>query len=119
MDVPRSGWVATKITGATRTVIGRRFEDFYYDSERKLGVVILPKKEGSEYKQIKVFIFNRGYFRTLFVRYDDKKKEGRNLKLRILNALEYKHTNKRMAKVIYKKFKDFWNIIQDFFVTSK
>ena len=89
-----------------RTVIGKKFEDFYYDSERKLGVVILPKKEGSEYRQIKVFIFNRGYFRTLFVRYDDKKKEGRNLKLRILNALEYKPTNERMAKVIYKKFKD-------------
>ena len=89
-----------------RNVIGNIFDGFYYDRERQLGVVILPKNEEVEFREIKLFIFNRGYFRTLFVRYDDTKKEGRNLKLRILNALEYKPTNERMAKIIYKKFKD-------------
>ena len=89
-----------------RDVIGSSFEDFYYDKERKLGVVVFPKDDNIGIRRIKVFIFNRGNFHTVYINYDDKIKEGKNLRLRIFNALEFKPTNENMAKTIYKKFKD-------------
>ncbi len=89
-----------------RDVIGKSFEEFYYNKERKLGVVVYPKDSQMGIRTIKVFIFKRGYFHTVFIKFDDKRKEGRGLRLRIINDLEFKPTNKRMAKIIYKNFKD-------------
>ena len=89
-----------------KEIIGNKFEDFYYNKNSKIGVVVLPKKEDSRIRRVKVFIFNRGQFHTVYINYDEKTKEGKNLKLRIVDALRYKPTNEKMAKVIYKKFKD-------------
>ena len=88
-----------------KEIIGKKFEDFYYEKDRHFGVVILPRNSESEVRRIKVFIFNKGNFHTVFINYNDKRKEGRSLRLRIINALEFKPTNENMAKVIYKKFK--------------
>ena len=88
-------------------ILGENVDDFYFIPEKKIGVVI-PAVKGNRQglKSLKLFILNKGKYHTVYLRYLKGVKEGRNLKIRIINSLEYRPSNEKIAKRIYLKFKD-------------
>ncbi|MEE2744894.1 MAG: hypothetical protein VYD54_13355 [Bdellovibrionota bacterium] len=87
-----------------KEILGENIEDFYFISEKKIGVII-PKGKSNNIKTLKLLLFRNGNIYTVSLRYLATRKEGKNLKTRIINSLDFRPSSEEIAKKIYLKFK--------------